>query len=168
MSTFKKCILSFSLVLLSTSLMAQKSKKMIGGNIVFGLPNGDFKNSYKSATGVEGSAGIGISKVYFLGTVGYTLYKPVSGNLYGKITIIPLKAGLRIYATKHLFLAGNAGYGFLKDEVMESREARFVYDAGVGVHFLLGQLSVHYDAWKRKNNPGTSATVQLKLGLALR
>lgn len=168
MSTFKKFIFSVSLVLFSTSLIAQKSKSFIGGNIVFGFPGGDFKDSYKSAIGVEGSAGIGFSKLYLLGTVGYTSYKPVSGNMYGKITIIPLKAGLRLYATKKIFLAGNAGYGFLKDEVMESREARFVYDAGVGVHFLLGQVSVHYDAWKRKNNPGSSSTVQLKLGLAIK
>lgn len=147
---------------------AQKSNSFIGGNILFGFPNGDFKNGYKGATGIEASAGIGVSKIYFLGTVGYTSYRPVSSNTFGKITVIPLKAGVRVYATKRLFITGNAGYGFLKDESMESRQANFMYDAGVGLHLLLGQMSVHYDAWQRKNNSGTSASIQLKFGIALK
>ena len=129
---------------------AQKTNPFLGGNLILGFPNGDFKTAYKSALGIEGSAGFGGKRIFVLGTLGYVSYKAESGN-----------------PTKRLFLTGNAGYGFLKDETMSKREARFVYDAGVGLHFLLSQISVHYDAWQRKNNAGVSSSIQLKLGLAL-
>ncbi len=161
-------VLLFCLFTICTlGVSAQKTKPFLGGNLILGFPNGDFKTAYKSALGIEGSAGFGGKRIFVLGTLGYVSYKAESGNPYGKITVIPLKAGLRVYPTKRLFLTGNAGYGFLKDETMSKREARFVYDAGVGLHFLLSQISVHYDAWQRKNNAGVSSSIQLKLGLAL-
>ena len=123
----------------SIGASAQKTKPFLGGNLILGFPNGDFKTSYKSALGIEASAGFGSKRIFVLGTLGYVSYKAQSGNPYGKITVIPLKAGLRLYPTKRLFITGNAGFGFLKDETMSKRESRFVYDAGVGVHFLLSR-----------------------------
>ena len=85
-----------------------------------------------------------------------------------KITVIPVKAGLRVYPVKSIFLTGNAGVGFLKDEVMSSRESRFMYDAGIGFHFFLPQISVHYEAWKKQSSPGYTTAVLLKMGFALK
>ncbi len=150
------------------NLPAQSSTIFAGGNIIVGFPTGDFKNGYKRATGIEGSLGFGTKKIILLGTLGYVSYKEQDGNSYGKITTIPVKGGLRFYPSNILFLTGNAGVGFLKDETMSSRESRFMYDAGIGLHFILGQVSLNYDAWKRKNNPGYSGSVQLKLGLAIK
>ena len=147
---------------------AQKTNLFLGGNLIVGFPSGDFKNGYKRATGIEGSMGLGSSKFIVLGTLGYMSYKEKSGNQFGKITVIPLKGGIRVYPTNILFLTGNAGVGFLKDETMNSRETRFVYDAGVGLHIILGQISVHYDAWKRQNTNGYTGSVLLKFGLALK
>lgn len=147
---------------------AQKTNLFLGGNLIVGFPSGDFKNGYKRATGIEGSMGLGSSKFIVLGTLGYMSYKEKEGNQFGKITVIPLKGGIRVYPTNMLFLTGNAGVGFLKDETMNSRETRFVYDAGVGLHIILGQISVHYDAWKRQNTNGYTGSVLLKLGLALK
>jgi hypothetical protein len=158
----------FCIALFSVSVTAQKVKTLIGGNLILGSPTGDFKNSYKRVTGVEGSIGKGFSKAYFVGTVGYQTYKEVDGFVYGKMSLIPVKAGLRVYPTEKLFLCANAGYGFLKDETMSSRETRFIYDAGIGLNFFPGQISIHYDAWQRKNNPGTSASVLLKIGFLIK
>lgn len=147
---------------------AQKLNTFVGGNLIIGFPTGDFKDAYKRATGIDASLGFGGKHLYGLGTIGYVSYKEQDGGLYGKITVIPVKAGLRVYPSNILFLSGNAGVGFLKDEVMNKRESRFMFDAGIGLHFMLGQISLNYDAWKRQNTDGYSGTVQLKLGLALK
>ncbi len=160
---------SFCCFGLAQKSAAQKSKvnSFIGGNLIIAYPQDDFKNGYKIGTGVDASLGFGSKHVYAIGTVGYLSYKPQSGNAYGKISVIPLKAGVRIYPGNFFFLSGNAGVGFLKDEVTTSRSSRFMYDAGLGFHFILGQVSLHYDAWQRKNTTGASGAIQLKLGLAL-
>lgn len=147
---------------------AQKSNMFMGGNLIYGFPSSALKTGYKNATGIDASLGFGTSKVYFIGTLGYVSYKEVSGNPYGKITVIPVKGGIRFYPAKYIFLTGNAGVGFLKDQVMSGRESRFMYDAGIGFHLTLAQISVHYDAWKKKNTDGYSAAVMLKLGIAIK
>jgi hypothetical protein len=163
----------FSLFLLAQLAMigkvtAQKLNTFVGGNLIIGFPTGDFKDGYKRATGIDASLGFGGKHLYGLGTIGYVSYKPQSGNPYGKITVVPIKAGLRVYPTSILFLSGNAGVGFLKDEAMSSRESRFMFDAGIGLHFIIGQISLNYDGWKRQNTDGFSGTIQLKLGLAIK
>lgn len=153
------------------SLQAQQKdlNLLMGGNVILGFPTGDFKNGYSSASGVDAFLGFGMSRQAFLvGTIGYVSYRNEDSNPYGKIKLIPLKAGLRLYPAKKVFLAGNAGVGFLKDETMSSRESRFVYDFGVGLHGQVLQAGVYYDGWKRKNNNGTSNSIQLRIGLALR
>lgn len=163
----------FSLFLLAQfavigKVAAQKLNTFVGGNLIIGFPTGDFKNGYKRATGIDASLGFGGKHLYGIGTIGYVSYKEQSGNPYGKITLVPIKAGLRVYPTNILFLSGNAGVGFLKDEVMSSRESRFMFDAGIGLHLLVGQISLNYDGWKRQNTDGFSGTIQLKLGLAFK
>jgi hypothetical protein len=142
----------FFMGLVSTKMHAQKLRTLIGGNVMIGSPTGDFKNFYTRVTGVEGSIGKGFSKLYVIGTIGYQAYKEADGFVYGKMSLIPMKAGIRIYP----------------DETMTFRDTRFVYDAGTGLNFLLGQISIHYDAWQRRNNPGTSASVLLKIGFVIK
>lgn len=158
----------FFFVLAHVHTSAQKSETFIGGNLLYAFPSSVFKTGYKHGTGIEASLGFGKSKVYLIGTVGYQSYKAQSTNPYGKITVIPVKAGLRFYPAKTVFLTGNAGAGFLKDEVMSSRKSRFMYDAGIGFHFFLPQISVHYEAWKKQNSPGYTTAVLVKMGFALK
>lgn len=160
------CVCCFGLV--KQAAAQKKMNSFIGGNLIIGYPQGDFKNGYKLATGIDASLGFGSKHLYGIGTIGYVSYKAQSDNPYGKITVIPVKAGLRIYPGNIFFLSGNAGVGFLNDQVDKNRTSRFMYDVGMGFHFILGQVSVNYDAWQRKNTPGSSSTIQLKLGLALK
>ncbi|MBS4064020.1 MAG: hypothetical protein KGZ74_05645 [Chitinophagaceae bacterium] len=170
-SSIVKQIIPFFISMLSMSdLIAQKDVNLFaGGNLIVGFAGGDFKNGYSYATGIDASLGAGITKnVYAVGTLGYISYKNEDSNPYGKITLIPLKAGLRVYPYKNFFVAGDAGVGFLKDEIMTSRESRFIYDLGIGAHGELLQMGFYYDGWKRKNNKGSSNTFQIRLGIALR
>ncbi|MBP6687426.1 MAG: hypothetical protein KA160_06175 [Lacibacter sp.] len=140
-----------------------------GGNIIVAFPAGDFKNGYTYGAGAEGSLGFGITKkIYLLGTLGYVSYKNEDTNPYGKIRYVPIKGGIRIYPGKNLYVAANAGVGLLKDAVMTSNESRFAYDAGVGIQVSVLQFGIHYDAWQRKNTPGASGAVQVKVGLVFK
>ena len=165
-----KCILSILLVVLflTESAGAQDAQLFIGGNVILGFPSGDFKQGYSYATGLDATMGFGGKKILLTGTAGYVAYRQKDSNPYGKITLIPFKAGLRIYPYKDLFLSANAGMGFLKDANMASRETRFIYDIGIGIHSGVIQVGLSYDGWKRKNSMGTSNTLQLKMGIALK
>lgn len=165
-----KFTLSILLVLLfmNESAGAQDAQMLLGGNAILGFPYGDFKQAYSYATGVDATMGFGGKKLLVTGTAGYVAYKQKDTNPYGKITLIPFKAGLRIYPYKDLFLSANAGMGFLKDAIMASRETRFIYDIGIGIHSGVIQVGLSYDGWKRKNSNGTTNTLQLKMGIALK
>ena len=148
---------------------AQKGNTIFGANAIVGAPLGDLRNDYRSVFGIEGLAGFAVAEsVYITGTIGFQSYAPESYNPYGKITMVPLKAGVRFYPVKNLFLTGNAGIGLLKDETIDARESRFAYDVGAGLSFSIFNASVHYDGWQRKNNNGGSNAVLLKLGIAIR
>jgi hypothetical protein len=169
-SIVKHIALLFITVLAGLNSFAQKDMNIFaGGNVLIGFAGGDFKKGYSYATGIDASLGFGITeKLYVLGTAGYTSYKNEDTNPYGIITLIPLKAGVRVYPIKNLFIAGNAGVGFLKDKVMASRESRFVYDIGIGAHGTLMQAGFYYDGWKRKNSSGSSNTFQIRVGFAIK
>jgi hypothetical protein len=165
-----KFILSILLVFLflNESAGAQDAQMLLAGNVILGFPSGDFKQGYSYATGFDATMGFGGKKLLLTGTTGYVTYKQKDANTYGKITLIPFKAGLRIYPYKDFFLSANAGMGFLKDANMLSRETRFIYDLGFGIHSGVIQVGLSYDGWKRKNTTGTSNTLQLKMGIALK
>ena len=151
------------------TLLAQKKNTLFGGNIIVGFPVGSFGDSYTSALGFEGFGGIGLGEnLYATGTLGYVSYAAESYNPYGRVTLIPIKAGLRYYATKNLFLTGNAGVGLIKDQDMTSRESRFAYDVGAGFQFSKFQAGLYYDGWKRQNTSGSSNSILLKFGIAIK
>ena len=154
---------------LTSASYAQKANTIFGGNVIVGAPLGDFRNDYRSVFGIEGFGGFGLGQsAYITGTIGFQSYAPESYNPYGKISMVPLKAGIRYYPVKNLFLTGNAGVGLIKDETIDARESRFAYDIGAGLNFNIFNASVHYDGWQKKNTSGGSHSVLLKLGIAIR
>ena len=154
---------------LTSASYAQKANTIFGGNVIVGAPLGDLRNDYRSVFGIEGFGGFGLGQsAYITGTIGFQSYAPESYNPYGKISMVPLKAGIRYYPVKNLFLTGNAGVGLIKDETIDARESRFAYDIGAGLNFNIFNASVHYDGWQKKNTTGGSHSVLLKLGIAIR
>lgn len=160
-------LLAFFIV--NGTLLAQKKNTLFGGNVIVGFPVGSFGEQYTSALGFEGYGGIRlIENLYATGTLGYVSYAAESYNPYGRVTLIPIKAGLRYYATKNLFLTGNAGVGLIKDQTITSRESRFAYDVGAGFQFSKFQAGLYYDGWKRQNTSGSSNSILLKFGIAIK
>ncbi len=168
-------LFSLLLIFFSPSLVkAQKGKTLFGGNLIIGTPVGDFRNGYRSVLGVEGLAGFAVaSNVYVTGTIGYQsfaadpAYPEIYYN-YGNITMIPLKAGVRFYPVQQFFVTGNLGTGLVKDAELLARESRFIYDVGAGLHISKLQASIHYDAIKRVNSPGSSNSIVVKVGIGIR
>ncbi len=82
--------------------------------------------------------------------------------------MIPLKAGVRFYPVQQFFVTGNLGTGLVKDAELIARESRFIYDVGAGLHISKLQASIHYDAIKRINSPGSSNSIVVKVGIGIR
>jgi hypothetical protein len=165
-----------ALLLLATAthINAQTKKTgknyLIGGNIIMANPLGSLSEDYKTGFGIEGMGGIKASdQLYVMATLGYVNFpNEAYYNNYGNISVTSFKGGVRYYATDNVFLSGNAGVGFAKDEVEPRSYGRFIGDLGGGVHFGLVQAGLYYEARKKIFSEGFSNSVHVKLGIALR
>lgn len=142
---------------------SSQSPILIGGSLVYGMPQASFKNGYKSSIGFESTMGLKLSKIFVTSTVGYSLFAAQGGNAFGNITNIPLKAGVKYYVSENFFVMGNVGVGLLKDRV-SSVQSRFMRDFGVGFRYNTGELALVYDGWKRKSDGKYSDVIALKAG----
>jgi len=142
---------------------------LMGGSLGYGLPQGTFNDGYKSSLALDATAGVKFfGGFYITANVGYAKYYAQDNNSFGNITNIPLKAGVKAYLTKRIFVAGNYGIGLLKDEKMNSRESRTMLDYGAGIRFNVGEIAVYNDGWKRKTDGKYSNAIFIKAGIYLR
>jgi hypothetical protein len=125
-----------------------------------------FKHNYNYGLGVEGGAGIGTGRTFFVGTVGYTSFTSVSGNGYGNSSYVPIKGGIRHYLLvgKILFIHADGGVAFIKNNIVNS--SRFSGDIGVGVKLGPIEVLADYDGFTRSSaeNSGYSSWIGIKAG----
>jgi hypothetical protein len=169
----KYFILSAVLLSLISSLHTTAQKRnanlFFGGNLVLSNPTGNFSDAYRTGFGIEGMGGVKLTdNLYGLATLGYLSYNNENDNPYGNINVTSLKGGLRYYAGEKFFIAGNAGFGFARDEVEPKSYSRFIGDVGAGAHFGLVQAGLFYEGRKKIFSDGFANSVQLKVGIALR
>lgn len=150
-----------------TSTSSYQSSFLLGGSLVYGMPQSTFKNGYKSSIGFEGTLGFKISKVFITSTVGYSVFAAQSGNVYGNITNIPLKVGGKYYVSNNFFVMADVGMGLLKDRA-SSFESRFMRDFGAGVRYKTWEFALAYDGWKRKSDGKFSDVIALKAGFCFK
>jgi hypothetical protein len=153
----------------SSNSKSANSGILLGGSLGYGLPQDDFKNGYKSSLALDATAGVKLfGGFYVTANVGYAKYYAQDNNSFGNITNIPLKAGVKAYLTKRIFVAGNYGIGLLKDEKMSSRDSRTMLDYGAGIRFNVGEIGVYNDGWKRESDGKYSNAIFIKAGFYLR
>ena len=125
-----------------------------------------FKHNYNYGLGVEGGAGIGTGRTFFVGTVGYTSFTSVSGNDFGNSSFVPIKGGIRHYLLvgKILFIHADGGVAFIKNNIVNS--SRFSGDIGVGVKLGPIEVLADYDGFTRSSaeNSGYSSWIGIKAG----
>jgi hypothetical protein len=176
MKQFSTFITVILLAAATTGATAQTKKSaagknyLLGANLILASPVGTLSEDYKTGFGIEGMGGIKAGdQLYIMATLAYVNFpNETYYNDFGNISVTSIKGGLRYYATENVFLSGNAGVGFAKDEVEPRSYGRFIGDIGGGVHLGLVQAGLYYEGRKKIFSDGFSNSVQVKLGIAIR
>ncbi len=126
----------------------------------------DFKNNYSYGLGAEGGVGLGTGSTFFMGTIGYSYFKAMSGKDAGNLTFVPIKVGVRHYLLvgKILFIDANAGIGAITNRATHTSESRFTADAGAGVKLGPLDLGINYEGFSRSDPSGFASWLAFKLG----
>lgn len=162
-------LLLFLTAAVTAAAQKKNSNLIFGGNLVLANPVGSFSDAYRTGFGLEGMAGIQIAdELFAMGTLGYVSYNNENDNPFGNINVTSVKGGVRFYAAEKVFLAGNAGIGFARDETESRSYSRFIGDIGAGIHFNKVQAGLFYEGRKKIFSDGFAGSIQLKLGIAIR
>ncbi len=157
-------VATFLMMLCVTNLHAQMKRPglMVGGNLQYAQPKGNFSNAYNYGLGAETFGGIGFGKTFVVGTIGISHFKAGAANAEN-ITYTPVKGGIRQFIIgKQLFV--NADIGVATVKTKELKESRFTRGIGAGVRLLGLEASVYYDGWKSINTSGFSNNMAIKVG----
>jgi len=142
-----------------TSTTATSSGVILSVGAESGLSVGKFKDAYKWNLGGSVQADIPIvSQLYATVNAGYQNYFG-KNNIYGTtfspadIHMLPVKAGLKYFPVKDLYIQGEAGAAFAlnKSDVGFNKTAAFIYAPTIGVQLPVGGSSyidagVRYEA----------------------
>ncbi|GGH78752.1 hypothetical protein HNQ91_005268 [Filimonas zeae] len=131
-----------------------------------GLPVGKLKNAYDWSLGgsVQAEMPVVNKSLYLLLNAGYNNFfakDDVPG--LNNMKLIPVKAGLKFYPYKNLYVQGAAGVSFLsnKDEVAANKSAVFVYSPQVGYLIPIGKnnyldAGVKFESMSKLSSVGSS------------
>ena len=130
----KILLLIFSVIIFSKT-NAQRLF-FVFGHAEYASATGDLKNVNDNGLGVEAGVGIGMSKTFFIGTIGSTWIKATNANPLGSLRYTPVKVGIRRYIfRKNLFLKADAGLANMKYSKANDGDSKFTYTAGAGFKF---------------------------------
>ena len=128
------------------------------------LPVGDFKNGYNWSIGgsIQGDFAIVKRALYVTVNAGYDNFFAVNSGQ--NLELIPVKAGLKYYPVKNLYVQGTAGVSFLtnKSDLGADNSAVFAYSPQIGYLIPLGgknylDAGVKFEGDSKFYNNGTSA-----------
>ncbi len=149
------------------SSMAQIKKPglLLGGNLVYNMPKGNFANDYKNGVGAEVSAGLGYGKTYLVGTMGYMYLMDRGTSNTSNTTYKPFKIGIRRYLIgKNLFINADVGKFSIISKDKNTKPSTYTHGFGAGIRLLGIEAALYRDSWKNPNLPGFSNSLQYKLG----
>jgi hypothetical protein len=162
-------LLSFGLLamfaVLSNHAEAQIKRPgiLLGGNLMYSAPKGDFASNYKGGVGGEVIGGIGLGKTYLVGTLGYSRF--LSKANARDITYKPMKIGVRQFILgRQIFINADIGNARIKDKTENTTENHFTRGFGGGVKLAGIEAALYYDGWKNANSSTFSNSLQFKLG----
>lgn len=154
-------------IFFATNTHAQivKPGVMVGGNLQYAKPSGDFRNTHNYGLGAEAFAGVGLGKTFLVGTIGISSFHSTV-NEVGNITYIPMKLGVRQFLFgRTLFVNADLGSGKVK--VNGNSDKRFLVGFGAGARFLGVEAQVYFDGWKNQNSTAFSNSMLFKVGTSL-
>jgi hypothetical protein len=185
-------VITLSLLLaMAATTYAQSNKGATGGRpsgILLsagpeaGLPIGNLKDAYNWSLGGSLQADIPVwqKSLYVVVNAGYNNFfvKDELSNAGAKdLRLIPVKAGLKLYPYKNLYIQGVAGASFVADkkDAGADKSAVFVYSPQVGYLIPVGKnnyldAGVKFESTAKLTNGGSSGNffgVRLAYGLGL-
>jgi len=154
-------VVFFLTILLSSSFFnAAKAQRLVFlfGHGVYSVPAGaTFKDTYNFGLGGEVGIGVGLlGKTFITGTLGFTDFVHSSSSQSGNMTYVPVKFGVRHYLlSKLLFVHGDLGPGFFKQNKIDYKATKFTGDLGVGLKLAAFEVSADYDGIFGNNPSGS-------------
>jgi len=162
---FNGAILLIWLVTATAGAQIKRPHLLVGANISYFNPQGDFANENKFGAGGEISAGIGVEKIFLVATLGASTFFAENKIAKSNFTVKPVKIGIRhFFLAKRLFINGNLGMANVKDKSTGNSQNRFTRDIGAGVRLFGLEGGLYYGGWKSINSTGFSNSVQVKIG----
>ena len=160
-----KCIYHtfFAVAFFAQPTFAQEAKPPRAKNyfsirLAMVAPLGAFDDFYKGAIGIEGIMHLKWLDLHG-GEVqivsGFERFNPKKGNIFGNITILPLKMGIMKMVSKEFFFYGRAGIVGIKDQ-KSSYAVRFSTDVGFGYGFKKIAADVGFHGWVKQAGGGYS------------
>ncbi len=96
-------------------------------------------------------------------TTGY--YHYFKSGFFPKVGIVPLKAGLKYFPSKNVYIAGEAGVGFGTEK---GQENSFVYSPSIGLAFTNGlDISIKYEDYTKYDGYASQLALRLAYGFKL-
>jgi len=152
----------------ATTAQFKRPHVLIGGNVSYNNPQGNFANLYKFGAGGEVFAGIGFSKTYLVGTLGIADFIGNNENSYGNLIYKPIKIGIRQFLfSNKIFLNADMGNAYIKDKTMSNSESKFTTGVGAGARLFGLEASLYYNSFKAAHQGGFSNAVQYKVGWSM-
>jgi hypothetical protein len=139
----KILLLIFSIVILNET----KAQRLffVFGHAEYASAQGKLKDANDPGIGGEVGVGIGMSKTFFIGTIGSTWFKAVNNNPLGSLRYSPVKVGIRRYIfRKNLFIKADAGLANIKYSKADEGDSKLTYGAGVGLKFTGFEVIADY------------------------
>lgn len=131
----------FILFLAHTATMAQLRNSIAGkgvrlsAGVETGIPTGDFNSGNQWNLGGSLQADFNVAKrvLFVTANAGYNRFF-MEDEANGDISLIPVKAGLKYFPVKNLYIQGETGVSFVanKSKIDADRSAAFIYAPQIG------------------------------------
>lgn len=157
-------VFAFVFVLLFQHCKAQKTMPVRLG---IGIDAGSTLKGYNFFVGgidtrLQFPLGNGFSGIV---TAGYYYFFNTLKSNNGSLGFVPLKAGLKYFPFKNVYVAGEAGMGFA---TQNGEQNSFVYSPSVGLAFRNGfDVSIKYEDFTKYNGYASPLALRLDYGFKL-
>lgn len=166
-----KIIIAVVVTVWSTAAMAQLKNSVPGKGVRLsvgvetGVPVGKFNKGTQWNLGGSVQADFNLVKrvLFVTANAGYNNFF-TENNTKGDIQLIPVKAGLKYFPVKNLYIQGEAGVSFIanKSKIDADKSASFVYAPQVGYLIPLGKgnyldAGVRFESNSKFYNNGSQA-----------
>ena len=143
-----------------------KSQRLVFlfGHAEYATPTGDLKHKVDQGFGAEAGVGVGLSKTFFIATVGSTWLMASDAGTLGTLRYTPVKVGIRRYVfRRNIFIKADGGMASMKYAEAEEGSSHFTASFGAGLKFTALEVIGDYTTV----SGGFGAWLSIKAGFTI-